>query len=182
MVDSIEVLNGQTMAYTFYAIAIIILVLWFGIKITSEGNVGMIKDKYFSILVVLLVVLGVSLHIATGLTIPWVSTDLNRNEITAHNVFNISVADHKFTLPQEKMKAKVGDYVMFDVTSGDLTYGFGIFRQDNTMVCQMQVVPGHRNDLMWQFAKPGIYYIRSTEYSGPKGNGMIVENAIEIYE
>ena len=30
MVDSQVVLNGQTYAYTFYALAIILLMLWFG--------------------------------------------------------------------------------------------------------------------------------------------------------
>jgi hypothetical protein len=30
------------------------------------------------------------------------------------------------------------------------------------------------------FDKPGIYSIRSTEYSGPKGNAMIVKNAVEV--
>ena len=69
---------------------------------------------------------------------------------------------------------------MFDVTSHDLTYGFGLFRQDNTMVFQMQVVPGHRNDILWKFDKPGVYSIRSTEYSGPKGVPMIVKDAVEV--
>ena len=53
----------------------------------------------------------------------------------------------------------------------DLTYGFGLFRPDNSMVFQMQVVPGHRNDILWQFDRPGVYTIRSTEYSGPAGIG-----------
>lgn len=70
--------------------------------------------------------------------------------------------------------------VRFDVTSDDLTYGFGVFRPDHTMVFQMQVVPGHKNDVLWRFTKPGLYTIRSTEYSGPKGYAMIVQDAIEV--
>jgi cytochrome c oxidase subunit 2 len=66
------------------------------------------------------------------------------------------------------------------VTSRDLTYGFGLFRQDNSMLFQMQVVPGHRNDILWQFGKPGIYTIRSTEYSGPKGAAMVMKDAVEV--
>jgi cytochrome c oxidase subunit 2 len=38
------------------------------------------------------------------------------------------------------------------------------------------------NDILWQFDKPGVYSIRSTEYSGPKGAQMIVENAVEVVE
>ncbi len=72
------------------------------------------------------------------------------------------------------------ELVEFDVTSNDLTYGFGLFRQDNSMLFQMQVVPGHRNDILWEFKKSGVYTIRSTEYSGPKGIHMIVKDAVEV--
>ena len=77
---------------------------------------------------------------------------------------------------------EVGEIVEFDVASQDLTYGFGVFREDQTMLFQMQVVPGHRNDILWKFLTPGLYTIRSTEYSGPKGVAMIIENAIEVVE
>ncbi len=74
----------------------------------------------------------------------------------------------------------MGEKALFDVTSKDLTYGFGVFRSDNSMIMQMQVVPGHRNDILWQFEKPGVYTIRSTEYSGPKGAQMIMKDVIEV--
>jgi cytochrome c oxidase subunit 2 len=69
---------------------------------------------------------------------------------------------------------------MFSVTSEDLTYGFGLFREDNTLVMQMQVVPGHANDLLWEFQEEGDFSIRSTEYSGPEGDQMIVEDAVRV--
>jgi cytochrome c oxidase subunit 2 len=80
------------------------------------------------------------------------------------------------------MKCQVGEIVKFSVTSNDLTYGFGLFREDNSMVMQMQVVPGHKNHIIWNFSKPGVYTIRSTEYSGPKGYAMVVKNAVEVVE
>ncbi len=180
MVDSELVLNGQTWAYTIYAIVIIIAMLGFGYKITRKGKSGVLKTSLFVVLVILLTVLGVSLHLTTNKTIPWVSMDLNRSDITPDKEFDITMADHKFILPENKMQVKVGDIVLFNVESQDLTYGFGIFRENHSMVCQMQVVPGHINDLMWKFEKPGTYTIRSTEYSGPKGHKMIVKNALEV--
>jgi cytochrome c oxidase subunit 2 len=48
------------------------------------------------------------------------------------------------------------------------------------MLFQMQVVPGHRNDILWQFDKPGVYSIRSTEYSGPAGVDMVVKDAVVV--
>ena len=182
MIDSSVVLNGQTIAYTLYAVAVLVFIAWFAIKITSEGKAGVLKTNLFIVLVVVLTVIGVSLHITTGATIPWVKIDLNRGDYTPDKVFEITVANHEFQLPEEKMTAKVGELVLFDVKSEDLTYGFGVFRSDNSMVCQMQVLPGHRNDLLWKFEKPGTYTIRSTEYSGPKGHKMILKDVLVITE
>ncbi len=182
MVDSEVVLNGQTFAYTFYAIAIILLMGWFGFKLTRPGKVSSVSNGLFYSFVGFLIVLGVSLHIITYNTIPWVPTDLNRKDIKPDKVFNINVANHMFNLPSEKLVVNVNDKVLFDVTSQDLTYGFGLFRKDNSMVFQMQVVPGHKNDILWQFDKPGVYTIRSTEYSGPKGAYMILKDVVEVVE
>jgi cytochrome c oxidase subunit 2 len=158
------------------------LIGWFGYKITRQGDAYKAPVKLFYVFVSVLIVLGVSLHIITYNTIPWSPMDLNRAEIKADKVFDITVANHEFQLPAEKLIIKVGEKALFKVTSQDLTYGFGLFRLDNSMVFQMQVVPGHMNDILWQFNKPGIYSIRSTEYSGPKGAQMIVPNAVEVIE
>jgi len=182
MVDSTVVLWGQTLAYTSYCIVIILLVGWFGMKITRPGNTNPVRPGLFYSFVTMLVILGVSLHIITYNTIPWSPIDLNRSEIKPDKVFNITVENHEFRLPAEKMVIHVNEKALFNVTSNDLTYGFGLFRQDNSMLFQMQVVPGHKNDILWEFSKPGIYSIRSTEYSGPAGARMIVKDAVEVVE
>ncbi len=182
MVDSEVVLWGQTIAYTCYAIAIMSLMAWFGYKITRQGGAYKAPTKLFYVYVSVLIVAGVSLHIITYNTIPWAPMDINRAEIKADKVFDIQVVNHEFILPAEKLIIKVGEKALFNVTSADLTYGFGLFRADHSMLFQMQVVPGHNNDILWQFNKPGVYSIRSTEYSGPKGAQMIVENAVEVIE
>ena len=182
MIDSTVVLNGQTIAYTIYAVAVLLFMAWFAIKITSDGKAGVLKANLFLVLVIVLVIMGVSLHITTSSTIPWVTIDLNRGDYTPDEVVNITAAKHEFIMEKESYTAKVGELVLFDVTSEDVTYGFGVFREDNTMVCQMQVVPGHRNDLLWKFEKPGIYTFRSTEYSGPKGHRMIIKDVLKITE
>ncbi len=180
MVDSKMVLNGQTVAYTLYCIVMILLMAWFALKVTGKGNGKGVKPAIFYTFVGFLTVLGVSLHIITYNTIPWAKVDLNRPDYKPDKSFSITVKDHQFILPSEKMKINVGDMVLFDVKSEDLTYGFGLFRQDNSMLFQMQVVPGHRNDVIWKFEKPGVYTIRSTEYSGPRGIHMIVKDAVEV--
>lgn len=180
MVDSQMVLAGQTIAYTFYCIVIILLIAWFAWRVTGNGKQKGVKPALFYTFVGFLTVLGVSLHIITYNTIPWTKVDLNRSDYTPDKTFNITVRNHEFILPSEKMVIHLNDLVLFDVRSEDLTYGFGLFRQDNSMLFQMQVVPGHRNDILWKFDQPGLYTIRSTEYSGPKGAFMIVKDAVEV--
>ncbi|MDA3905774.1 MAG: hypothetical protein PF484_06845 [Bacteroidales bacterium] len=180
MVDSQIVLTGQTIAYSSYAVVIILLMGWFGYHLVRPGKSSKVSHAFFYTFVGFLVVLGVSLHIVTYNTIPWASMDMNRDDIKPDKVFNITVEDHQFILPSEKLIINVGEKALFDVSSLDLTYGFGLFRTDNSMLFQMQVVPGHRNDILWQFDKPGVYSIRSTEYSGPKGAQMILKDVVEV--
>jgi cytochrome c oxidase subunit 2 len=180
MVDSQMVLTGQTIAYTAYCIVIIMLVAWFAWKVTGKGSGKGVKPALFYTFVGFLTVLGVSLHLITYNTIPWTHVDLNRSDYTPDKTFSITVKNHQFILPSEKMIININDDVLFDVKSEDLTYGFGLFREDNSMLFQMQVVPGHRNDVIWHFDRPGVYTIRSTEYSGPKGAYMIIKNAVEV--
>jgi len=180
MIDSSLVLWGQTVAYTCYAVAVILLVGWFGIAITKKGKGSKVSKPLFYSFVGMLVVIGVSLHIVTYNTIPWVPMDLDRANIKADRVFEISVEKHQFMLPEEELIIECGEKVLFNVTSYDLTYGFGLFRQDNSMLFQMQVIPGHVNDILWEFNSNGVYTIRSTEYSGPKGAQMIIKDVVRV--
>jgi cytochrome c oxidase subunit 2 len=181
-VDSTIVLWGQTLAYTLYCVAMILVVGWVAWRLTKPGKGGGVKPALFFAFVAFLTVLGVSLHLITLKTIPWVEPDLHRASVQVDKIIEIRVANHEFILPAARLVIKVGEKVRFDVTSDDLTYGFGVFRPDNSMVFQMQVVPGHRNDVIWIFRRAGLYSIRSTEYSGPKGVGMYIPDAIEVVE
>jgi len=180
MVDSTVVLNGQTIAYTLYVIAMLLVMAWFGYQITRGSKENFIKPAIFYTFVGFLVVLGVSLHIITHETIPWKPIDLNRSEYKADKVFEISIRGHEFILPSDTLFIDKGDLVSFNVSSDDLTYGFGLFRQDNSMVFQMQVIPGHLNDILWKFEKPEILSIRSTEYSGWKGYNMYKKDVVIV--
>lgn len=180
MVDSKIVLTGQTLAYSLYCIVLILLIVWFSIKVTGKGKGLGVKPGIFYTFVGFLMVLGVSLHLITYNTIPWAEMDLNRSDYKPDKTFVIKVKDHQFVMPSEKLVINVNDKVLFDVQSEDLTYGFGLFRKDNSMMFQMQVVPGHRNDLLWHFDREGVYTIRSTEYSGPKGVFMIMKDVVQV--
>ena len=94
--------------------------------------------------------------------------------------YTITIEDYQFHLPKEPMRVSAGVPVEFIVLSNDVTYGFGVFREDGTLVFQMQVVPGYENRIVWVFDEPGVYTIRSTEYSGPEHPTMVVYDAIVV--
>ena len=206
MEDSASVLWLLKLVYTIYVFAVMALMIWFAKGVSNPaGKPRIVKPATFYMYVGLLISVGVSIHIFTFNKIPWVETEFKRHTIEkdpsfdkSKQLFNIVVkqnkdknspnhGEQKFYLPQDRVNAdgqleiECGKYIVFDVVSEDLTYGFGLFRQDNTMVTQMQVVPGSRNDLMWQFHKNGTYHIQSTEYSGPKGGRhMKLTNAVVV--
>lgn len=178
-VDSNTVLWGQTIIYTAYVLAIIAVMAWFSYGIVRVGP-SKVKPKYFYFFVAFLVTVGVSLHVITYNTIPWTKIDLNAKNTPSVQQFEITVADHKFQLPSEQLDVQCGKIVEFNVISKDLTYGFGLFRTDNSMVLQMQVIPGHDNIIKWKFPRNEILSIRSTEYSGPDGSQMILKDVVHV--
>ena len=99
---------------------------------------------------------------------------------TPQKSFDVEFEDYQIRLPAGGIEAKAGEYVEFVATSKDVTYGLGVFRQDGTMVFQMQVIPGHENRIVWKFDAPGTYDVRSTEYSGPQHSKMFVQGAIRV--
>jgi len=181
MTDSIDVLATLKLVYGIYVFIALSLIAWFGYRITKprDHDAGA-KPAIFWTYVVILVFVGTGLHFLTYSKVPWVPIDLKRAGMTPAAVFNITYEDHQMSFSSFPMHVGCGDLVVFDAISNDLTYGFGIFRADHTLVAQMQVVPQSRNDLMWQFGKNGTYYVRSTEYSGPKGARMIAKDAIVV--
>lgn len=181
MTDSVDVLNMLKLVYTLYTLAVISLIGWFSLGIVNpKGKPNIVKSSIFYGYVGALITVGVAIHILTFNKIPWVEIDFKRSSITPAQVVNVTIEDHKFILPSPKIDIKCNEFVLFNVVSNDLTYGFGIFRQNSSMVTQMQVVPGSKNDLMWKFGKNGVYDLRSTEYSGPKGAHMFVKDVFEV--
>jgi len=178
--NSIELLQFHWMAYTIYSFMIISVIAWFAYNLTRKEKAKAVVRIPFYAYMAFLVAGGVGHHIFTYNTVPWVSEDITRHEITPDQTFKISITKHKFKMPEQKILIACGEKVMFDVVSTDLTYGFGLFRKDGSMVTQMQVNPGSKNDLLWTFNHNGVFDLMSTEYSGPAGNAMFIPDAVEV--
>ncbi len=184
---SLELLQFHWVVYSIYALLIISIIAWFGINLTRKEKVKSIVRIPFYGYIAFLVAGGVGHHIFTYNTIPWVEEDIKRHDIQADKSFTISIEKHKWKLPQERMEFNQGEKVKFNVTSKDLTYGFGLFRKDGTMVLQMQVVPKHDNMILWTFHECGKFDLTSTEYAGPaqyneEGKDlMFVKDAVVVH-
>jgi len=164
---SVELLKFHWVAYSIYALLIISIIVWFGVNLTRKERVpSKIRIPFYGY-IAFLVAGGVGHHIFTYNAIPWVAEDIMRHDIKPDKTYEISIAKHQWQLPTLPMKAKKGEKVLFNAQSRDLTYGFGLFRKDGTLVMQMQVVPKHTNDLLWTFNECGRFDLTSTEYSGP---------------
>jgi cytochrome c oxidase subunit 2 len=192
--NSIELLAFHETAYTIYAALIISVVAWFGYNLTRAEKAKSIVRIPFYGYIAFLVAGGVGHHIFTYNAIPWVSQDITRHDIKPDQTVEFEVENHKWVGIPEKVTVQCGQTVKFDVKSRDLVYGFGLFRQDGTLVTQMQVNPGtdvngilDSNDMLWTFNHNGVFDLTSTEYSGPaqysedgKEDLMLVKNWLEV--
>lgn len=180
MVDSYGVLSLMKVVYAIYLVVVFAMMGAFVLAITRKNRVRPRFRVPFYGWVALLVVTGIGIHALTFNKIPWVKWEKDRGTVAADREFNIAVSDYRFQLPSEQLLIKGGEMIRFNLRSEDYTYGFGLFRDDGSMVFQMQVVPGHNNGIVWKFDSEGSYSMRSTEYSGPKGSNIMVENAVVV--
>ncbi len=136
------------------------------------------KDEktWLGVLIAIFIVFNV---VTLSPLVPWQKWLLWSNQPPDERI-EIEFEDYEIRLPTEGIEVKAGDLVEFVATSADVTYGFGVFRKDGTMVFQMQVVPGHENRITWKFDEPGLYDVRSTEYSGPRSPEMFIADGIQV--
>ena len=129
-------------------------------------------------LFVLIVVFVIVNAVTLSSLIPWQTWQIWQKP-SPSQVVNVTYDNYVITM-DTPVEVKAGEYVQFSATTADVTYGFGVFRKDHSMVFQMQVLPGRTNVITWKFDEPGMYDVRSTEYSGPKHSEMFVPDAIEV--
>ena len=133
------------------------------------------ERRWLYVLIVVFVIVNV---VTLSSLIPWQSWQIWQNPEPAQ-VVNVQYDDYTITM-DTPVQIKAGEFVQFSATSADVTYGFGVFREDNSMVFQMQVLPGKVNEIIWKFDETGTFDVRSTEYSGPKHSDMVVRDAIVV--
>ena len=135
------------------------------------------KEKYW---LILLAVVAITFNAITlSPMVPWQEWRLWSHPAPDKS-FSIEMEDYEIRLPEQQIDINTGEFTEFVVTSKDVTYGFGVFRSDGTLVFQTQVLPGRKNSFLWKFDTAGLYNIRSTEYSGPRHSEMFIKDAIRV--
>lgn len=166
--------------YAALVLIVVSLMFLYVRGLTSTRPVPLKMKLTFFIWLFFLAAVAIIFHLFTAWRVPWVHWEIARDRIKPDKVFQISAQRHQFHLPKVKLGIKTGEMVKFQVTSADLTYGFGVFRRSGAMEFQMQVIPGHENEILWIFSDPGNYSIRSTEYAGPETGNMYMKDVIEV--
>ena len=131
---------------------------------------------WFGVLIAIFLVFNI---VTLSPIVPWQSWLLWSHPTPSQRI-EVEMEDYEIRLPAEGIEVKAGEFVEFSATSKDVTYGFGIFRKDGSMVMQMQVLPGRENEITWKFDTAGTYDVRSTEYSGPRHSEMFIADAIRV--
>ncbi|MCX7955027.1 MAG: hypothetical protein N3A01_07555 [Bacteroidales bacterium] len=192
MVTTDIVAKGLIAMYTIYAIIAMLIIAWFGYMVTKDANKKtFIPKSLFYSFFVILIIIGITLHLFTMHTLPWVKNEIKikkpdiqqiiKIEVDSCNYYIIDKNNKRLPLDSVKpIKLKINEPVLFDVYSNDLTYGFGLFRKNHTLVFQMQVLPLYHNEIVWVFNEKGNFDLRSTEYAGPKCIGMHTIDFITI--
>lgn len=87
----------------------------------------------------------------------------------------IDAVGHQWRWELSHDEVRVGELVVFRVTSADVNHGFGIYDTDLKLVAQAQAMPGYTNTMRHTFDRPGTYRVLCMEYCGIVHHNMIAE-------
>lgn len=87
----------------------------------------------------------------------------------------IEAVGHQWRWELSRDEVRVGEPVLFRVTSADVNHGFGIYDTDLKLVAQAQAMPGYTNTMQHTFERTGTYRVLCMEYCGIVHHNMIAE-------
>lgn len=115
-----------------------------------------------------IVIAGVFVAIGTTRSLPYSATEKVGQESAA---IHVEGKQWYWVLSQDSVS--VDTPVTFNVTSGDVNHGFGIYDSDLRLLAQTQAMPGYTNKLVHTFDRPGNYQLMCLEYCGLVHHAMI---------
>lgn len=77
------------------------------------------------------------------------------------------------------LSVPAGRPVLFEVSTTDVSHGFGVYTPDGSLLGQVQAMPGYTNRVVLTFPSPGRYTVLCLEYCGRGHHAMLSQ--IEAY-
>jgi cytochrome c oxidase subunit II len=112
-----------------------------------------------------------ALLVASLPDLPYESSRLAQYGAASTSVAAVSVHASQYAWKLSPSTVRAGTPVEFQVTSDDVTHGFGIYDGRDRVTGQVQAMPRFTNHLVLELA-PGDYTIRCLEYCGPGHSHM----------
>jgi cytochrome c oxidase subunit 2 len=132
------VTDSIRLVYGLYMGLVIAFFAWFAFKVRARPK-GLVHeprhDRIHTREKVFFGILVTAVLAAHAITLsPWVPWQTWRlwSDPEPVQSFDIDVSGYAFHLPDTPLRVRPGQFVEFNVTSQDVTYGFGVFRKDGS--------------------------------------------------
>jgi cytochrome c oxidase subunit 2 len=116
------------------------------------------REGYWGIAVVAFLVISLG---GTIFSIPYWS-----DRSTAPTPQRIDVVARQYAWTISPPRVRVGLKTRFTVRSADVNHGLGLYDPSDTLVKQVNVLPGVSQDFVFTFNTPGVWRIRCLEFCG----------------
>lgn len=140
-------------------------------QLQVEGSTAILRRRLFY-------VTGVLVLIIFAASVRWLPYAFIREPVMGRPAVTIRVLAQQWAWTLSRDKIPAGVPIEFDVTSGDVNHGFGVYDSQGHLVAQTQAMPGYTNRLIFTFAQPGIYDLRCLELCGTPH--FLMESAITV--
>src|SRR5690625_2576391 len=164
--------GGMTLIQTvvwFASLIIIILIaamfLWVAVKSKEESDYKPIVKKWYkarSVYGVILVLVMFAVTIYTLRELPFNKPSY----VESSEIIEVDAESFQFGYELSQDEFSVGDTVKFNVTTRDVTHGFGVYNPDRVLIAQTQAMPEYENSFYITFDEPGTYEVLCLEYCG----------------
>jgi|SRR5690625_680684 len=171
----------QTVAWITSLVFILIIASVFGwvfLNSTKKENYDKVVKKWYKTRKIYGVIVVLLMLVVTIYTL----RELPYNEPVYEagtEVHHVDVEAIQFGWNIDQTEFKVGDSVEFNVTTPDVTHGFGIYNEDMELIAQTQAMPEYTNKVYMTFTEAGTYTILCLEYCGLGHHLMMAELTVE---
>jgi len=156
-------------AIVVFAIVAITLFVGRSKKNGGEGSASVYKIRNIYFILLMTVIAGLLLVTLKSDLLPYTGLKNGNPDYT------VEVIGRTWSWELSSEKIPAGKVIEFSVTSEDVTHGFGVYDSEGNLLAQIQVMPGVKTSMFYQFDKPGIYHVLCMEYCGMAHQNMITQ-------